>query len=267
MIDDPHLPVATALPEPSEGVLVLLAGRLLLTGVVLAVWQMASGWLIAPIWISSPSRILARAIDWVSDGTLLYHLQGTMITIVTGYWAGAAVGVAGGLLLGLLPRVEQVAAPFISALWCLPKIALLPLFVIFLGIGLVSKVVLVASVVVFLVLYSTIDGVRDVDPGLVQGLRLMGASRREILMKVILPSSLPWIATGMRVSVSYALMTTVVGEQLISNRGLGYLIGAAAAGYDTAGVFTAVIVVILLSVATTEVLGRAERHLSSHGRH
>ena len=240
--------------------LTLLGGRVLVVLLILAAWEAASGTLIKPIWVSSPTRIFFRLEEWVLDGTLLHHLEATLATMLLGYVLGALAGLIFGFLLGVLPRIEQVLSPFIAGVWCLPKIALLPLFVIFLGIGIASKVALIALVVVFLVLYSTIDGVRDVDPDLIRLLQLMGAKRREILIKVLLPSAVPWIYTGLRVSVSYALTMTVVCELLMSNKGLGFLIESAAAGYDAAGVFAAVGVLVLLSVAITEALTHAEAY-------
>jgi NitT/TauT family transport system permease protein len=158
-----------------------------------------------------------------------------------------------------VPRVLDAVSPVLTGLFCLPKVALLPLYVIFLGIGIASKVVLVMSVVVFLTLYSTIDGVRDVDPDLINSLRLMGASRFEILAKVIVPSTLPWVFTGLRIAVSYALTTTVVGELLSSNRGIGFLIESSAARFNSASVFAAVTVLVAVSVTITEILIALER--------
>jgi NitT/TauT family transport system permease protein len=262
-----ELPIDTGVGRARRGTgklsahpLTLLVGRILVISTILAVWQAASGNLIKPIWVSSPSRIFLQLQEWTLDGTLWQHLQATLVTMVLGYAGGALIGLLAGFLLGVSPRVEQVLSPFMAAIWCLPKIALLPLFIIFLGIGIASKVALVALVVVFLVLYSTIDGVRDVDPDLVRLLQLMGAKRREILLKVILPSAVPWIYTGLRIAVSYALVTTVVCELLMSNLGLGFLIESSAAGYNAAGVFAAVTVLVVLSVTVTESLAYAEAY-------
>ncbi len=240
----------------------VVVARTVIVALILLAWQFASGPLLSPVWFSSPTRVFHALVRIIADGSLWYHLQSTLLTVALGYSIGAALGVALGLLLGLLPRVEQVLSPFIASLWCLPKIALLPLFVIFLGPDMESKVALVATVVVFLVLYSAIDGVRDVDQALIDTLKLMGATKWEILAKVQFPSALPWIYTGLRISVSYALTTTVVGELLSSNRGLGYIMESAAARFEAAEVFAAVVVLVLLSVLITEGLTRMERHSS-----
>jgi len=238
----------------------LFTGRVLTVLVILAGWQLASGPVLPAVWVSTPWRIAAALVALTLDGTLWFHLQATILAVSLGYAIGVAAGIVLGLALGLLPRVDQVSRPFISGLWSLPKIALLPLFVIIFGLGMASKVALVVSVVVFLVLYSTVDGVRDVDPDLIDTLRIMGARRREITSKVLLPSALPWIYTGMRVSISYALVTVVVGELLSSNRGLGFLMESAAARFDAAQVFAGIVVLVVMSLGLTAVLTRLETH-------
>jgi sulfonate transport system permease protein len=238
----------------------LFVGRVATVLIVLAAWELASGSVLPAAWMSSPSRIATALAALIWDGTLWFHLQATLLAVLLGYVLGSAAGIALGLGLGLMPKVEEVLRPFISGLWSLPKIALLPLFVIFLGLGIESKVALVASVVVFLVLYSTVDGVRDVDPDLIDSLVLMGASRREIVVKVLLPAALPWIYTGMRISISYALVTAVVGELLSSNRGLGFLMESAAARFDASQVFAGIVVLVVISLALTAVLTRLESH-------
>ena len=180
--------------------------------------------------MSSPSRITAALVEMTLDGTLWFHLQATLLAVLLGYGLGAAAGVALGLMLGLLPRLEAVLRPYISGLWSLPKIALLPLFVIFFGLGIESKVALVAT--------GRVPGALHHDRrragrrrGPHRRPELMGANNREMILKVLSAAALPWIYTGMRVAISYAL-TAVVGELLSSNRGLGFLMESAAAQFD-----------------------------------
>jgi NitT/TauT family transport system permease protein len=229
---------------------------------VLVAWQLASDTLIPRLWISSPLAILGVLQRWVVEGSIWMHLGATITAMLAGYTIGAVAGIALGFLLGRLPLLDDILSPYLAAIYCLPKIALLPLFVIFLGIGIESKIALVALVTLFLVLYATRDGVRDVDRDLTDMLQLMGATRGETLRKVVLPPTLSWIYTGLRIAVSYAFTTTVVGELLSSNRGLGFLIASSAARFDSAGVFAAVLVLVVCSVALTELLNRMERHAS-----
>lgn len=237
----------------------LLAARIGIFAALLILWQIASGPLIPKFWISDPIAIGAALAAWIASGSIWQHIGATLLTMALGYGIGGLLGIGLGFLLGSFSRALDVVSPVLTGLFCLPKVALLPLFVIALGIGIASKVALVVTVVVFLTLYSTIDGVRDVDPDLIDSLRLMGATRFEILTKVVIPSALPWVYTGLRIAVSYALTTTVVGELLSANRGIGFLIESAANRFNSAGVFAAVLVLVLVSVLITELLVTIER--------
>ena len=170
----------------------------------------------------------------------------------------ASSGFMGEIERRMTSYVERVTAPFVSALYALPKIALAPLFVILFGIELESKIVLVVSTVFFLLLYNTLDGVRDIDRDLVEALEVMGATRGEIVRKALIPATLPWIFTGLRIAVRYAFTAAILGELMASNEGIGYLIEAAAGDYNTAGVYAAVIVLVAFSVLFTELLTRTE---------
>jgi NitT/TauT family transport system permease protein len=235
---------------------------LALFGGFILLWSLASGSMVPAMWISDPAKVAMRLQEWSADGTLWRNTGISLVTMALGYALGAAAGIGLGLALGLMPRVYAIVSPIVDALFCLPKIALLPLFVVFLGVDMDSKVVLVASVVVFLLMASTLDGVRDVDPAFVDTLTVMGASRGEVLAKLVVPSARSWIYVGLRNAVSYAFTTTIVGELLSSNRGLGFLIESSAARFDATGVFAAVTVVVAVSVLMTEGLGLLERRTS-----
>jgi NitT/TauT family transport system permease protein len=232
--------------------------RTAMLAVVLAGWEWASGNVIPKFWISSPSAIAAILGGWIADLSLFNHVAATLSEMAIGYVIGAALGVAAGLCLGFLPRLERITAPLVSALYALPKIALAPLFVILFGIGLESKIVLVASTIFFLLLYNTLDGVRDTDRDLVQALEVMGATRGEIVRKALVPATMPWIFTGLRIAVRYAFTAAILGELMASNEGIGYLIEASAGDYNTAGVYAAVFVLVAFSVLFTELLTRTE---------
>jgi NitT/TauT family transport system permease protein len=235
------------------------AWRVAIVVVGLSAWQYASGRLIKTFWISRPSDIWAQLVEWVVSGDLWIHLQVTLIETVMGFVFGAVAGVLFGLALGLNRRLAAVLDPFIVAFYSLPKIALAPLFILWFGVGLASKVVLATFVVFFLVFYNTYAGTLAVEAELVDVLRLMGASRGQIVRKVILPSALIWIFTGMKSSVPYALIGAVVGEMMASNKGLGYLIQAAAGQYDTGGVFAALFVLMIIATGLHELLKQSER--------
>lgn len=173
--------------------------------------------------------------------------------------AGAILGIGTGLGLGLNKRAAAVLDPFIIAFNSLPKIALAPLFILWFGAGLPSKVILAAIVVFFLVFYSTYAGTLAIEQILVDVPRLMGATRLQIAGKVILPPVLLWIFTGMEISVPYALIGAVVEEMMASNQGLGYLIQAAAGQYGTGGVFAALFVLTIIATGPHGALEQSER--------
>lgn len=236
----------------------LIVARVLFLAVVLIAWELASGRIMSKFWLSSPSAIAQTLWKWLHDGTLWVHLEATLTEMGIGYVIGCLAGVLIGLILGFLPTVYRVVIPFLGGLYCLPKIALAPLFVILLGIDLGSKVALVAISVFFLILYATLDGIHDIDRDLVQALRLMGATRREISMKVLIPGCLRWVFTGMRIAVRYAFTAAILGEVIASNRGIGYMIEAYSGQYNSTGVFAAMLVLVACSLAASELLTRWE---------
>ncbi len=236
----------------------LIVTRLLIVGAFLLAWELASGTLLPKFWFSSPSAVLGQLGTWIADGSLWRHLEGTLLAMGIGYVIGCAAGVAAGLTLGFLPFARRILMPYMAGLYALPKIALAPLFIILFGIDIESKVALVAITVFFMLLYNTIDGVNDVDADLGQALELMGASPREIGIKLLIPATLPWIFTGMRIAVRYALTAAILGEVIGANRGIGYLIEASAGQYKATGVFAAVLVLVVCCVTLTELLTRAE---------
>lgn len=236
----------------------LIVTRLAILVSVLGAWELASGRVISKYWLSSPSAIGRTLWRWVEDGSLWSHLGATLAEMSIGYVLGCLAGIGVGLLLGFMPKVYRVVIPFFGGLYCLPKVALAPLFVIFLGIDLGSKVALVAITVFFLILYSTLDGINDIDRDLVQSLRLMGATRSEISRKVLIPGCLRWVFTGLRIAVRYAFTAAILGEVIASNRGIGYLIEANAGQFDSTGVFAAVLVLVICSLTLSELLTRWE---------
>jgi NitT/TauT family transport system permease protein len=236
----------------------LSASRIAVLIVTLGIWQFASGRMIDPFWVSSPAAIIGRLLSWLPTEIFWIHLQVTLIETVVGFIIGTLCGVLLGLALGMNRYIAEVLDPFIVALYSLPKVALAPLFILWFGIGIFSKIVLVSFGVFFLMFYSTFSGVTSVDRDLIDSLRLMGARRWQIARTVIFPAATVWIFTGMKVSVPYALIGAVVGEMLASNRGIGYLVQSSAGQYDTTGVFAALTVLMVISVSIQSFLKYSE---------
>lgn len=260
------VPAQAALQAASDGLRSRKWGstvlRLVLVVALLALWEFAPASKGTKFWLSSPSMILATLWGWIAEGSLWAHLGASLSVMIVGYILGCAVGIGLGLLFGFLPRAHRVLSPFIAAFYALPKIALAPLFIILFGIDMASKVALVAITVFFLLLNNTIDGVRDVDRDLVSTLKLMGATHLEVVRKVLVPSALPWILTGMRISVRYAFTATLLAELIAANRGLGFLIEFNSGNFNATGSYAAVTVLVVFSVTLTELLTRVQRFTS-----
>lgn len=221
--------------------------RLAVLVVFLLIWELVSGRLVDPLFISQPSEIWATLSTWARDGTLARDTWLTVQEIALGYAIGASTGVVAGFALAIIRMLGEVLDPYMIALYSIPKVALAPLFIIWFGIDLQMKVLLAAVTVFFLVYLNTAAGVRSVDRGLVDAVRLMGGNHREVITKVLLPGSMAGVITGLRVAVPYALIGAVVGELVASNRGLGYLMLDSASQFNTAGVFAALVVITLIA--------------------
>lgn len=219
---------------------------------LLSVWQIASGWLIDPFFISSPSAVISKLWSWFRDGSIFIHIWATVYATLLGFAIGAVSGVVGGVLLGVSPFFSRLLNPYIWAFNALPKVALAPLLILWFGLGIQSKVALSAVLVVFLVFVNTFSGVREVDRDLIDGVRLMKATRHQLLTKVILPSASSWIFVGLKTALPYALIGVIIGEMIASNKGLGYLVQRAGSEFDTAGAFAALAVIALIAVILNE---------------
>ncbi|MFO7544323.1 MAG: ABC transporter permease [Trueperaceae bacterium] len=211
-----------------------------------------------PFFISRPSLIFSRLAEWTATGTLWFHLWITLQEMIGGFVLGAAAGIVVGFVLGKNAFLAEVLDPYIVAVYSLPKIALAPLVILWFGLGLEPKIVLAAIVVFFLVFYNAYTGVREVDRELVDVLRLMGASRWSILIKAELPSALTLIFLGLKMSVPYALIGAIVGEMMAANRGIGAVLQNSAGQFDTAGVFAALFVLMVVSTSLNALLQRSE---------
>jgi NitT/TauT family transport system permease protein len=221
--------------------------RLIILAVFLISWQYASGRIVDKFWISTPLDILKALLKWTLNGDLFFHLTITAEETLLGFFIGALGGGIVGFFLGRWTFGSKIFEPFIIALYSLPKVALAPLFILWFGIGIEMKIMLSAVTVFFLVFINTFAGVRDVDNDLLESIRIMGATERQILAKVVFPSALNWIIVGLKLSVPYALLGAIVGEITASNRGIGYLIQYSAGQYNTAGTFAALIILIIVS--------------------
>lgn len=240
----------------------LFAARAVVGLAALLLWEGVSGPLVDPFWFSEPSQILARLARWVADGSLWAHIAATLFEMAMGLAIGVPAAVVVGFALGTQRLLARVLSPIVVALYNVPKIALAPLFIVWFGIHFMPKIVLVAVTVFFLVFFSVYAGVRDVDADLVTTLRLMGAGRRDILRRIIAPASLPWVFAGLKIALPYSLIAAVVGEMMVSNRGVGHLVMSAAGMMDTAGVFAGLVLLMVIGLAVNGLAASSELRLT-----
>lgn len=215
---------------------------------IIGIWEFcAQVGMIDPFWTSSPSLIAAEFWRSLLANEILYHTSVTMWEALTGLVAGAVVGISLGLLLGLSRVLGAALEPFIIALNSLPRVALAPLIVMFVGIGFASKFLLAFSLVVVPMMINTYEGIKSTDPQLFNMLRIAGARRDQIFRKLLLPNCVPWIFSALRVSISFAIIGAIVGEFISARAGIGYLIDSAAGAFDTTAMIMPLIVLMVLA--------------------
>ena len=237
--------------------------RFVALAVFLAVWEIASRTgLVEPLFASSPSLIVDKFIEMISDGSIFPHIAASAQVMAMGFGLSLAVGIPVGVLMGRSKLISSTIEPFVAALYASPQVAFLPLLIIWLGIGFSSKVALVFLGSFIIVLINTETGVTQTDPRLIETARSFTATERQILVKIVLPSALPFIIAGMRLAIGRALVMVVVAEIYASNRGLGYLIFQAGGMYDTAQVFVGVGILAAAGVTLNALLRALERWLA-----
>lgn len=230
--------------------------RLLLLVGVLVAWELASGRIVSELMLSRPSAIAEMLWTWLTNGTLVRNLNVTAQATALGFALGAAAGILVGYITATFRRLGDVVEPAMTALYTMPRLALAPLFILWFGLGLQFRVIFAATIVFFLVYFNTHFGVKDVKGELIAAVRLMGASRREVAFKVVIPSALVWVVAGFKLSVPYALIGVVVGEMLASDRGLGYLLQQSANQFNAAGTFAAIVALLVIALLLDFILTR-----------
>jgi len=245
---DTEAPLADV-PSHAAGRVKMALSQLALGVVVLFIWQGASGRLVDSFFISNPLDVSVRLYRWTVDGSIFVHLGATLYATAMGFVIGSAGGALLGIWLGVSPFASRLLSPYLNALNALPKVALAPLFVLWFGLGIESKIALAAVLVLFLVFLNTFAGVREVDQDLIDGARLMRATRAQVILKVVIPSAMSWVFAGLKIAMPYALIGAVLGEMIAANHGLGYLVQFSGSQFDTAGVFAVLFVIALLAVA------------------
>ena len=239
----------------------LLGWRVGLGLALLVLWELAAGRWIDPFWFSSPFRIGRHLADWLREGSLLGHLIVTLRETFLGFLLGSAAGIAVGVVLSRLDFLARVLDPFIVAANGIPRVALAPLFILWFGIGELSKIVLASTLTFFLTFYGTFSGLRALEPAYRDIARVMGASERQIFLKVALPAASPWIVSALKVGVPFSLIGAIIGEFMAASRGLGYMIQLNTNQFDTTGAVSGILVLMVCVMLFNGVLNRLERYV------
>ena len=212
-------------------------------------------------YFSRPSLIIAKLVDLLSHQDIYRHISVTLSEIAIGYSIGAAVGLALGFILGRSKFLSAALQPYIIGLYSIPKIALAPVFIVWLGLGMASKVAVVFVASFFLVFFNTYSGLISINEELVRLARLMGASWPQTVARVILPAAADQIFLGLRTAVPYAVIGAVIGEYIGSSEGLGYFILYASQTYDAPALFAGIIILVAIVFVANFSLNRLEERV------
>jgi NitT/TauT family transport system permease protein len=216
----------------------------------------------AAFFFGEPVRILGRIWAWfVTRHDIYEHLAVTLVETVLAFAIGSTLGLGLGLWLALSPFAAAIADPYIKALNSMPRVILAPIFAVWFGLGVASKVALGVTLVFFIVFFNVYQGVKEVSPVVLANARMLGASQRQLLRHVYVPSATSWMFSSLHTSVGLAFVGAVVGEYLGSSRGVGYLILQAEGAFDINTVMAGILVLTAFALALDAAVGRIERRL------
>ena len=229
--------------------------------IFLIVWELVGNvlQLINPMFMSAPSLIAKAAIDLFSSGEIYNDLYISGTELLWGYLLSAAVAIPFGIMVGWYKKMSYIFDPFINAMNATPRVALLPLVIIWLGIGILSKVGIIFLGAVFPILINSRDGVKTTPLNLLNAARSFGASEWMIFKAVVLPSTIPFILSGLRQGLGRAIVGVMVGELYAATAGIGFMITVAGATFQTDKVFVGVLVFALTGMIGTEILAKIEK--------
>lgn len=240
--------------------LILGGGAVALT---LAIWQAFwSAGKISPLFFSGPSAIAARFWDAAAHGQLLSDLRYSGVNFAIGFILASVAGVVVGVMVGWYRRVDMIMGPFLNALYATPRVAMVPLIIIWFGIGMWSKVFIVFISAFFPVLVNTIGGIRATDADLLRAARAYCASDWQIFTTVAVPGAVPFILTGLRQGVAIGLIGVVVGEMFGGSQGIGFMVAYGGQTFATDTLFVGVLIIAFAGILLTAAAERLERHFS-----
>ncbi|SEA80329.1 MAG: ABC transporter permease [Paraburkholderia sp.] len=215
----------------------------------------------AAFFFGEPQKVLVRIWEWFSGGEIYLHLWVTLIETVLAFAFGTVFGLGVGLWLALSPLTSALFDPYVKAANSMPRVILAPIFGVWFGLGIWSKVALGVTLVFFIVFFNVYQGVKEVSPVVLANARMLGANRKQLLRNVYLPSAMSWVFSSLHTSVGLAFVGSVVGEYLGSARGVGYLILQAEGTFDINTVFAGILVLTAFALILDGIVGVAERRL------
>ena len=241
----------------------LLSLQLLIAVIAIAAWYMLTTFpiggitLLPPFFFSTPVDVVQRIFKWFYEGTIWKHLWVTLLESMLAFVIGSVAGVLIGFWFAQQPRVAAVFDPYVKMINALPRVVLAPIFTLWFGLGIWSKVALGVTLVFFIVFFNVYQGVKEVSSTVLDNGRMLGMSERQLMRHVYWPSALSWMFSSLHTSVGFAVVGAVVGEYLGSAAGLGYLIQQAEGVFDVGAVFAGMFVlsafVILIDIGVTMV--------------
>jgi NitT/TauT family transport system permease protein len=236
---------------------------LLLVAVFVLWWVLVTIGILPRFFFGDPLVVLQRLVRWFSTGSIFRHLFNTLVETILGFLIGTASGLVVGLWLALSPTLARILDPFIKAANSMPRLIFAPIFALWFGLGIWSKVALGVTLVFFVVFFNVFQGVREVSPVVLANIRLMGANRSQLMRWVYLPSATSWVFSSLHNAVGLAFVGAVIGEYLGSARGVGYLILQAEGVFDInsviAGILLLTLFALLLDLAVSALEARLLR--------
>ena len=245
----------------------LLALQALVAVVVLALWQLFATVpvfgkiILPPFFFSTPVDVFAQIASWFASGVIWKHLWVTLEESILAFVLGSVGGVAVGFWFARQPRTAAVFDPYVKMVNALPRVVLAPIFTLWLGLGIWSKVALGVTLVFFIVFFNVYQGVKEVSPTVLANARMLGMNERQLMRHVYWPSALSWMFSSLHTSVGFAVVGAVVGEYLGSAAGLGYLIQQAEGVFDVAGVFAGMFVLAAFVIVIDTIVSMVEKRL------
>jgi sulfonate transport system permease protein len=229
---------------------------------VVALWQgLVDSGVLDSFFFSRPSDIALRLGSWLIHGTIYGHLAVTLIEAMLAFVIGTVAGIVAGFALARVELLAAVFDPYIRILNALPRVILAPIFILWFGLGIASKVALGVTLVFFIVFFNTFQGVREVDPVVLKNARMLRASEMQLMRHVYIPSALAWIFSSLHTSIGFALVGAVVGEYIGASKGIGYLVAQAQGTFDTTGVFAGLLLTSVVVLVIDMGINRIEAYL------